>query len=91
MKRSVLLILFATILAGCEQAQRSLYDRKADVVGTKRTATVYSPYTGEVLKTIEDESMTFSRSESGGISIWLGSKNEKVWVSDSALLIIEDN
>jgi hypothetical protein len=87
----ILIVALATILlAGCEQAQREIYDRKADVVGTKRVATIYAPYTGQVLRTIEDDSMTFSRSETGGISIWLGTKNRKVWVSNTALLVIED-
>ena len=87
----ILMLLVAMVLmVGCEGTQKAIYDKKADIVGTNRTATAYHPVTGEALGEWTDDSMRFERVDTRSISIWLGDVNKKVFVAN-APVIIEDN
>jgi len=90
MKKTILLVCLLFLLAACERNQKSFYDSKADVVGTNRTATVYSTMDGKLLRTFRDKSMVLERQVEGGVSLWLGSINKKVYIIN-ATVIVEDN
>jgi hypothetical protein len=84
---ALLLALFS--LVGCERAQRGLYDAKADVSGTKRKASVYSQHTSNPLFVVEDDKMVIDRS-ADATTLWRGSVNRKVHISNNAIIIVED-
>ena len=92
--KSGLLILLAfqlvsMLLFGCENAQKGVYDLKADVVGTDRTAKIYSKYNGQLVDTVTDKSMVFTRTENSTV-LWLGEENKKVYIVN-AMVIVKDN
>ena len=91
MKMIKVLILLAAVLAmfGCEGTQKAAYDVKADVVGTDRTATIYSKFDGKLVDTISDKSMVFTRTENSTI-LWLGDVNKKVYIVN-AMVVVKDN
>lgn len=91
-KKAPLLAVCLTCLlvVGCENAQRGTYNIKADVTGTDRTAFVYTPFDGKLLKTITDDSLVVDESIKDTVILWLGSKNKKVLIK-GGIVIVEDN
>lgn len=87
---ALLALAVLVILSGCEGRQKELYDKKADITGTNRTASIYSPIDGTLIKTVSDDSMVIERQGETGMSLWLGSKNKKIYVLN-ATVIVEDN
>lgn len=77
-------ILFFSV----ESIQKKVYDSKADLVGTNRTITFYSNMTGEKVAQYTDKSVRFETTNTGAISVWLGSTNKKV--HSNMNYIIED-
>lgn len=76
------IVLFTPSLA------HKAYDIKADMVGTNRTITFYSPVTSEPVRSYTDRDTRFEIPPTGGISVWLGSQNRKV--HSNMPYIIED-
>ena len=71
-----------------EFVQKKLFDIKADVTGSSRTVTFYTPLTTEKIAQYSDKDMRYETKPTGAISIWLGSQSKKV---ESTLpYIIED-
>ena len=68
--------------------EHKLYNYKADLVGTNRTITFYSPITSEPVKSYSDKDTRFEVPATGGISVWLGSVNKKIY--SNLPYIIED-
>lgn len=89
MKKLVILTVFFILLfSGCESVQKKVYDKKADMIGTKRTVTFYA-WNGQPIQSFSDDSMRFETSPDGKtVSIWLGDENKKVF--SNMFFIIED-
>lgn len=76
------------LVLGVESVQKKLYDNKADLVGTNRTITFYSPMDANVVATYSDRDTRYEVNQNGIISVWLGSQNKKV--HSNLNFIIED-
>ena len=64
------------------------YDYKADLLGTNRTITFYSPISGTPVQSYTDKDTRFEALPNGAVSVWLGSANKKVY--STLPFIIED-
>ena len=80
----IVIFLFLTAPA----VEHKIYNYKADIVGTVRTITFYSPISSEPVKSYSDKDARFEIPPTGGISVWLGSQNRKV--HSNMPYIIED-
>lgn len=75
----VLLIAGIIIFFSVESVQKKVYDVKADLVGSNRTVTFYSPMTGNKISEYSDKDLRYEVSSNGEtISVWLGSSNKKI-------------
>lgn len=75
----VLLIAGIIIFFSVESVQKKVYDVKADLVGSNRTVTFYSPMTGNKISEYNDKDLRYEVSSNGEtISVWLGSSNKKI-------------
>ena len=92
-KYAIGLILFIIITAivltfNTEITQKKIYDTKADLVGSNRTISFYTPISAEKVISYSDKSLRFETEPNGVISVWLGSVNKKI--KSNMLYIIED-
>lgn len=85
----VILLGSAIALFNVESIQKPVYDKKADLTGTRRIAYVYHPFDSSVVRTYEDTDMRFDRDGNGWV-LWLGSVNKKIVVNPTFGVIVED-
>ena len=86
---AIITLLVITVVLFTPSLAHKAYDIKADMVGTNRTITFYSPITSEPVRSYTDRDTRFEIPPTGGISVWLGSQNRKV--HSNMPYIIEDN
>ena len=74
------IIIFAVIMTfNTEVVQKKVYDAKADLVGSNRTISFYTPISAEKVASYSDKDLRYEVSPNGEtISVWLGSVNKKV-------------
>jgi len=78
---TILLVILAGFITffNVEVVQKKVYDFKADLVGSNRTVTFYSPMTGTLISSYSDRDLRYEVSSNGEtISVWLGSSNKKI-------------
>ena len=79
--------LIAYAFFNMEFVQKKIFDVKADITGSERTVTFYSPVDATKVAQFSDKDMRFEYTN-GAVSVWLGSKNKKV--HSNMNYIIED-
>ena len=67
--------------------KQSIYDTKADLVGTHRIARIYSPETATLVETYEDDAMRFEVVGERGMRIWLGDAKKKVFALNMGVTV----
>ena len=85
---SISLVLIAYVLLNMEFVQKKIFNIRADITGSETTISFYSQIDATKVASYSDKDMRYETKPSGAISVWLGSKSNKV--ESNMLYIIED-